>query len=89
MITPTTKVKIYDFNGDTKPVKLITLAAWAVALKYEAEGKAVAGMAIEPIVREFLSTPEDYPLDAIAEHIETSYNSVKNQLTGKEEINLT
>ena len=87
-ITPTTEVKIYCFDDVARPIKLITLAAWRSALKAELRGAQVSSQRVEPLAREFLRTPDDYPLEWIVEHVETSLADIDHQFeTG--EFNLT
>ena len=83
-ITPTTMVNIWTFDDETKSLKLLTLAHWSVGLKSEAAGYPVSATRIEPIVRKFLNTPDNYPLDAIVDHIVTSYEDIKKTLGGME-----
>ena len=80
MITPTTEVQIWTFNDTTKRVRLITLSAWSAALKAEVRGYMVTEQPVEPIVREFLGCPDEYPLEEISLHITTSLKSVHEQL---------
>ena len=87
MITPNTEVQIYNFNNEVKPVKLITLTAWNVALKAEVQGVQVAPQLVEPIVRKFLECPKDYPLTEIQKHIQTSLTDIQQQLGIKNETN--
>ena len=79
MITPTTEVQIWDFNNETKPVKLIMLGAWKIALKSEVAGHQVSSQLVAPIVREFLSAPADYPIEHLSDHITTSYDDIMAQ----------
>jgi len=80
MITPTTEVNIWTFNDTTKPVRLITLTAWAIALKAEVKGYQVSPTKVEPIVRKFLGCPKSYPLEDISLHITTSLKGIQEQL---------
>lgn len=79
-ITPTFEVAIQDFSGNDAALPLITLALWAIALRSEAQGFQVSPEPVEPIVRKFLGTPEDYPLAALSEHVTASHNHIKDQL---------
>ena len=79
-ITPTTEVQMYDCNNEIVVVKLITLMAWSIALKSETKGLYVSAQPVAPIVRKFLSTPDDYPIEELSDHITSSYNEVKEQM---------
>ena len=79
-MTPTFEVQIYDFNDTTIPVRLVTLAAWHVALQSESRGQQVTPRPVAPIVRQYLSAPANYPVSALSEHITTSYYDIKRQL---------
>ncbi len=80
MITPTTEVNIWNHDGETVPVKLIMLTAWASALKAEVKGAQVSHQLVAPIVRKFLNCPDDYDLTMLSEHISTSLESVQEQM---------
>ena len=80
-ITPTTEVNIWNFEGNTVPVKLLVLMAWKSALKAEVKGYQVTPTPVMPIVRKFLGCPYSYPDEMISQHIADSYDSVKDQLT--------
>ena len=80
MITPTTEVNIWNHDGETVPVKLITLTVWASALKAEVKGYRVSKTAVAPIVKKFLNCPSDYDIEMLSDHITGSLESVKSMM---------
>lgn len=80
MITPTTTVRVCDFHGEPQKVKLIILTCWAVALRAEVKGVQVSPTLVEPIVRKFLGTPDDYELGLISDYITEAHEDIKDQL---------
>jgi hypothetical protein len=79
-MTPTQECNIWDFNDETQMVKVITLTVWNSALKLELKGIQMHNPKVSTIVREFLSVPSSYPLADLSLHIQTSLDSVKEQL---------
>jgi hypothetical protein len=78
---PSFEVQVLDFNDETQKVKLTVLTAWKFALNIEANtGVAVMNPPCGEIVRKFLSAPSDYPIDALALHIQTSLADIQKQL---------
>tara|TARA_R110002096_G_scaffold18884_6_gene63723 strand:+ start:2507 stop:3013 length:507 start_codon:yes stop_codon:yes gene_type:complete len=71
MITPTTSACIYDFNDKPITVPLITLTAYAIALKGLLKtGYDVTGQGIEAKARKLLSAPTNYPLNLMTDHLQ-------------------
>tara|TARA_R100001082_G_scaffold103622_1_gene74431 strand:+ start:204 stop:455 length:252 start_codon:yes stop_codon:yes gene_type:complete len=79
-MSPTFTVRVHDFHGEPKEVFLVTLTVWASALRSEAKGIQVSTQPAEPLVRKFLGTPEDYPLQAISDYITAAHRDIKSQL---------
>jgi hypothetical protein len=79
-ITPAYEVNIWNFNDETVTVKLMTLMTWCSALKSELKGYQVTSTPVFPIVRKYLSVPNSYPDDMLYQHIQDSYDSIKEQL---------
>ena len=82
-MSPAQECNIWDHNGETVTVKVLTLMTWASALKSELKGYQVTPTKVFPIVRKHLSVPDSYPDDLLYEHIKDSYASVKEQLLGE------
>lgn len=79
-MSPAQECNIWDHNGETVVVKVLTLMTWASALKSELAGYQVTSQPVFPIVRKHLSVPESYPDLMLYEHIRDSYASVKEQM---------
>ena len=77
-MTPGQECQIYDGNDELKVVKVVTLGLWNVALKHAAQGHDVHN--VVPIVRKFLGVSDDYPVEEMYHHINTSYTDVMAQL---------
>jgi hypothetical protein len=80
MISPSYEVQIWNFNEEIVVVKLLTLMTWKAALKSELAGCQVTPQPVFPIVRKFLSAPNNYPKADLYAHIRDSYNDIKKQL---------
>ena len=80
MITPMTEVQIWNFDDEIVKVKLVILTVWESALRLELKGIQPASVPVAPIVRGFLNSPDDYPLDMLSEHITNSLAEVKEQM---------
>lgn len=81
MISPAYEVNIWDFNEELVTIKLLVLAAWKSALKFELKtGMTISGTAVLPLVRETLSVPESYPDEEVYRHIKTSLEDIHSQL---------
>lgn len=87
MITPTTKVHLWDFYDQTVSIELVRLAAITkkarLELKIGSVGPAIeTGMAL-------LKCPDDFPHEEMVGHLETSYENIMAQYEGKAPLVLT
>ena len=79
-MNPSYEVNIWDHNGETFTIKLLVLMTWCSALKSELAGYQVTSTPVFPIVRKSLSVPADYPDDMLYQHVQDSYDNIKEQL---------